>query len=280
MDSSALKSEINRLKKDYFFNFNETATTSLRDQIDFKAGRLSSCGDYLFISKSSDSGKVLKIDKSFNVTAEYSLGKPLFIFSLVSYGTDQFIAVDGKTGRIYLINNNFTEMSDFTSQVAELKDKLIVCAEPDDKGGIYFAEKSSGNVYYLDKNKKISVFSTHARLPYFMSYFKNTLYIADMFLILIAREFDNIYSLKDGKSERTSLTGESLAYCKDIDSVFVSNYILSWSIAKYTSGLDRKFVKLINHDENGIQPFAIEIFANHLICIDCTTLKPVVFDIY
>jgi len=281
VDSSALKSEINRLRKDYFFRFNEQATSVLSAQIGFRVGRLCTDGDNLFVTQASDTEKVLKFDSSFNLTGEYSLKDllPILIFFIIPY-QDNHLVVDGKSGKIYVLDEKFKLVSDLSGQVPELKGKLIVCAQPDGKGGIYFAEKSSGNVFYMDTDSQITCFKTDARLPYFMAYCNDTLYIADMFLLLIAREFNNVYYLKDGKSERTQITGDSLVYCKDIDSIFVSNYILTNSITKYSSGLNKIFSKLLFPVEKYIQPCSVQLFKNHIICLDYATLKPVVYDIY
>ena len=280
MDSTVIKSEINRLRKDYFFRLNEQATCALSGQIGFRVGRQAVCGDNFFVLQASETEKVIKFDSSFNLVEEYSLKElsPVCVFSLIPY-KDGFIAVDGKSWRILILDENLKKVSLLSDQVPELKGKLIVCAEPDDKGGIYFSEKSSGNVFYLDANSEISCFSTDARLPYSMTYCNDTLYIADMFLTHVVREFNNIYYLKDGKSERTQLTGGSLVYSEETDSVFIADYNLSNSITKYTTQLDKVFIKLFDPKEKSFPPFIIQSFKNHIICIDYSTFKPVVYDI-
>ena len=281
MDSSSLKSEINRLKKDYFFRFNEQATNAMSAQIGFRVGRLCTDGDNLFAAQAADTEKVLKFDSEFNLTDEYSLKDllPLCVFSIVPY-RENYLVVDGKSGRILMLDEKFKLVSYLNEEFPELKGKLIVCAQPDDKGGVYFSEKSSGNLFYIDADSKITCFKTNARLPYCMTYCNDTLYIADSFLTMIAREFNNIYFFKDGKSEKTELTGEYVVYNKNIDSIFVSNYILTNSITKYSSRLDKVFSKLLYPVEKYFHPRTLQSFKNHIACIDYTTLKPVVYDIY
>ncbi|MCB1194643.1 hypothetical protein KDK77_00525 [bacterium] len=279
-----IKSHIQHLKTNYFFRYNEKATKHLTELVNFSAARMFRFGESLFFLEAYSTKTILETDLRYVPKNRFDISGQLagFFTLLVPY-KDMFIIGDYSGKQQIAVSQKFNRIDTLGAIVPELSGKSIVYAVPDNKGGIYFAERATGMLYYLDSGGCVTAYQGSFRMPHAMAYMNDTLFICDIVQTTTFRRGNNIIAFKDGVFSPTGLTGESIVPCPALNAYFVSNMILSYSLAKYDAGLNLIFQRHFTcHDADSLKNFAptcLCLNSPHLLALDGTTLYIKAFDI-
>ncbi|MEW6536231.1 MAG: hypothetical protein AB1454_11510 [Candidatus Auribacterota bacterium] len=242
----------------------------------------------LFNNSSPDrkAKEIISVDTNFNILNNYETSAyyPWELSTIASYR--EMYIVSGLTTvnmvlfSAKLFSQDFNLIGELEDEIPFFKDKAIMSVINDDKGGIYFCESMSGVLHYLNPNGNISSYQGNFIYPIQLAYFNDTLYIIDFFQTANLKKTRNISTFRNGAFQQTELTGESIAYSKELDCFFVGSGMLENTIKKYDAEGNLIFTKDFDFSETHYTPVFLSVNKNHLLVCARESNSPIVYDIY
>jgi|GEM_PF-1834195 len=282
----ALKAQ--SIREKYYFEYNEFVSLKLSQISNLNFRTISFNENKIFFSNSSPDKKqkeVVVTDREYNILNRYDTSKnyPWEINCITSY--NEYYIVCGVTGDVLtfypkIFASDFNFLCELPDMIPFFKDKQIISAQKDDKGGMYFCEPHTGVLHYMNNNGQVSSFQSDFKMPFQISYFDGKLYITDLFKTLNLKQGHNVSIFKDNTFYPTGITGESICFSSETGTFFVSSGLIEKCIRKYDLNSNLIFTKDFEFDEDSFTPSVIAINKNNLIACMRNARSPIVYDIY